>query len=88
MSEVTVYMFSSSACAPCQHIKPTICELREDYANFTWVDTELRTPEAARFDVKSIPTMVITYGNTVLGKHSGASAMGYYSLLKKATQQS
>ncbi len=86
MSQVIVYMFSGETCPPCQHIKPSINELKEDYSQYMWKDCTLASPEAQELGVTSIPTMVVKDSVGVLGRHSGTTMIGYYRLLKKAKQ--
>ena len=86
---IHVYVFTSSTCAPCDQIKPTINELEEEYSEFVWKYVNIKSdPEklTERFGVKSVPTMLVTHddGLTVLGTHSGVIPLGYFLLLKKA----
>lgn len=87
MSDVTVYMFSSPTCAPCKHIKPVINELKEDFSSYTWIDVDISNDIgniASTFNVRHVPTMVVTKGTYEIGSFTGTQAMGYFTLLKKA----
>ena len=86
MSEIIVHVFSSPTCAPCNHIKPTLNELQEDYSTFTWKHINIsKDPETARlFKVTTVPCMIITSGSNIIGSAKGAVAMPYFQLLKKA----
>jgi thiol-disulfide isomerase/thioredoxin len=84
MSRV-VYMFSSPTCAPCRHIKPVINELKEDYSQFTWIDVDITNDPngfTRKFGVTAVPTMAVEN----VGSFTGTQAMGYLTLLKKATR--
>jgi thiol-disulfide isomerase/thioredoxin len=77
-----IYYFSSSTCEPCQKIKPTIQELQEDFP-FEWKFLDLDSAEAKEFDVKKVPTMVVTTPTETF-KHSGSDVIGYYKILRQS----
>lgn len=88
MSTVKVVVFTTPNCQPCDSIKPSIDELREDYGQFEWmhVDTSV-DPDATAFKmgVRLVPTMVVLKPDgTEFGKHEGSSLIGYFNLLRRA----
>jgi thiol-disulfide isomerase/thioredoxin len=87
-----VFFFTSPTCAPCKNVKPVINELQEDYPTLTWsfIDTTNDKENYGDiFKVTHVPTMVaVNDRNEEVGRHSGTSMMGYYSLIKKLRQSS
>ena len=85
MAGVEVYYFSSETCAPCRTIKPTIEELKEDYAYVPWklmnivADKDL----TEKMGVTSIPAMVITKDGNEVARHTGSTLIGYYNILRR-----
>lgn len=81
----SVFFFSSPTCAPCRVIKPIIEDMKEDNIDFLWnfVDTS-KDPNgiASRFTIQYVPTMIVTYNDKEIGRHTGSQAIGYYNLLK------
>ena len=88
MPGVKVLMFTSPGCGPCNTIKPTIAELRDDYSQFEWVDIDTtKDPNATAFKmgVRLVPTMVVFKPDgTEFGKHEGSALIGYFNLLRRA----
>jgi thioredoxin-like negative regulator of GroEL len=85
----TVYMFSSPTCPPCNHIKPFINELKEDYSSFEWIDVNIKDDPQnirGRYDVQTVPTMVTVKEGVAIGKSNGTNAMGYLRILKQLQQ--
>jgi thioredoxin 1 len=86
MSNVEVFMFSSTTCAPCKNVKPYIAELEEDYSHYSWTHVDINDNPAltTKMGVTNIPCMVVTKGGDTVGTHKGTMVMGYLMLLKKA----
>jgi len=83
------YHFWSSTCAPCNHIKPAVEDLKEEFTSVTWVSVNLFDDKdgfAKKYDVKVVPTIVVDY-NGRIEKHSGTNMMGYYRILRMTTQK-
>ena len=86
---MSVYVFSSPTCPPCQTIKPVFQELKEDFPQLQWVDVNIKDDPSGitqRFGVKTVPTIVVQSKNGV-ESHSGTVVMGYYRILRNATRQ-
>jgi len=86
---MSVYVFSSPTCAPCQTLKPVIKDLKEDFPNLTWTEVNIKADPAGltqKYGVTRVPTIIV---ETVKGieSHSGTAAMGYYRILRNASQQ-
>jgi thiol-disulfide isomerase/thioredoxin len=82
-------MFSSPTCEPCRQIAPMIQGLKEDFPDIQWVHVNIRNdPQGLtqKFGVTVVPTIVVQTPSGV-EKYSGTSPMGYYRILKNATQQ-
>ena len=82
-------MFSSPTCAPCQHIKPFINEMKEDFSSFNWVDVNIKDDPQnirGRYGVQTVPTMVTAINGNAVGKANGTNAMGYLRILKQLQQ--
>ena len=77
-------MFSSSTCAPCQTIKPTIQELQEDFPTFEWNFVDLDSQIAKEHNIQKVPTMLIVTPTDKF-KHSGTELIGYFKILRAAT---
>jgi thiol-disulfide isomerase/thioredoxin len=87
MTDVTAFYFWSPTCAPCRTMGPTVTNLKEEFADVTWVSVNTHedpTELARRLQVVSVPTIVVLKGSTEVGRHSGTSAIGYYVAFRKA----
>lgn len=86
---MSVYVFSSPTCAPCQTLKPVIKDLKDDFPNLTWVDVNVKADPAGftqKYSVTRVPTIVVDSAKGI-ESHSGTAAMGYYRILRNATQK-
>ena len=86
-TEIIAYHFWSPTCAPCQAIKPSIDDLKEEFPTIVWrsVNTHDDINKAVHtFSIQFVPTIVVTVNETEIGRHSGTSIIGYYSLFRKA----
>lgn len=85
---MSAYVFSSPTCAPCQTLKPVIEELKEEFPSLKWIHVNIKNdPEGytQKYGVKVVPTVVAVSAKGV-ESHSGTAAMGYYRILRNATQ--
>lgn len=84
---VTAYHFWSPTCAPCEILKPTIKDLKEDFQDVTWISVNVQDDTnnyVDKFGVKNWPTVVVVNKKGDIDKHSGTSPMGYYRILRNA----
>lgn len=84
---VTVYKFTSKTCGPCKIVKPVIDELKEDYAQYNWVEVDIHDdPQGItrKLGVMVVPTVVVLKDGKEVGRHMGTDAAGYFRLIKKA----
>lgn len=84
------YHFWSPTCAPCMHIKPAIEDLKEEFDSVTWISVNIFDDKegiAKKYGVTSVPTIVVEWGDRI-ERHSGINMMGYYRILRLATQKS
>lgn len=93
MSSVVAFHFWSPTCEPCKVIKPSVEALKEDFSGVEWHSINTKAdPEntAAKFDVRMVPTIVVTKRGAdgslhVVGRHTGAQMAQYYRILRAAT---
>ena len=86
---VVAYHFWSPTCVPCNHIKPSVALLKEEFENITWVSVNIADdPDkiADKYGVKVVPTIAVEWNGRV-EKHSGTSVAGYYRIFRLATQK-
>ena len=86
---VTAYHFWSPTCAPCNHIKPSVDDLKEDFKGVTWVSVNIFDDKdgfAEKYGVKVVPTIVVEWNGRV-EKHSGTNVSGYYRILRLTQKQ-
>ena len=75
--------FKAAWCRPCQQLIPQLEQLSENYDNveFIMIDVDKNTNEAVELGIKSIPTVIIFNGETLVDKTSGVKSMSYYKEL-------
>ena len=89
---VVVYHFWSPTCVPCNAIKPTLQDLKEDNPHINWISVNIQNDPngyAEKLNVKSVPTVVATVtkqNDTFYNeRHSGSSNMvQYFKLIRGA----
>jgi thioredoxin 2 len=67
--------FWAAWCGPCRSFAPTFAAAAKNHGGklvFGKVDTEAEQGLAARFNIRSIPTLVVFHGGKELGRISGA----------------
>lgn len=95
MSDTLVYIFSSPTCGPCQTIKPSIADLKEEFENVTWREVNTKQDingAAAAFSISVVPTIVVTRGSASvwspstereIGRYSGTQMSIWYTLVRR-----
>jgi thioredoxin len=71
----TVVDFYADWCGPCRMVSPVIESLSQEYAgkvNFAKVDTDANQGLAMRYNILSIPTVMIFKGGNIVDKIIGA----------------
>ena len=66
--------FWAAWCGPCKMMAPFYAEAAKQmpFVRFAKVDTEVATQTAARFTIRSIPTLIIFQGGQEIARQSGA----------------
>ena len=83
------YHFWSPTCAPCNHIKPGVADLKEEFGSVLWVSVNISDDKeeyAKKYDVKTVPTIVVD-NNGKIDRHSGTNMIGYYRILRLTRKQ-
>ena len=78
------YHFWSPTCAPCNHIKPAIADLKEEFEGVSWVSVNIFDDKqgiAKKYGVTAVPTIAVEWNGRV-EKHSGINVAGYYRILR------
>jgi thiol-disulfide isomerase/thioredoxin len=86
---MSAYVFSSPTCAPCQTLKPVIEDLKEEFSSLQWIHVNIKDDPKGltqKYGVKVVPTVVVDTKKGI-ESHTGTVAMGYYRILRNATQQ-
>lgn len=84
---MSVYYFSSPTCEPCKKLKPVVEDLKEEFPSLQWISVNIQNdPEelAKKYGVTVVPTIVVDSAKGI-ERHSGTVAMGYYRILRNAT---
>jgi thiol-disulfide isomerase/thioredoxin len=86
---MSVYVFSSPTCPPCQTLKPVIEDLKEEFSSLQWIHVNIKDDPKGytqKYGVKFVPTVVVE-SKKGIESHSGITAIGYYRILCNAIQQ-
>ena len=70
----TLILFSADWCGPCKMLKPILEKIEESFSesyNFIKVDISDVEETTKRFNIKNIPTCVITKAGKEIGRFSG-----------------
>ena len=73
--------FHADWCGPCKIIAPSIDRLADEYdgtVKFVKLDIDQSPDVARRYDVKSIPTLIIFRSGKPLRRMVGASSINHY----------
>jgi len=66
--------FYADWCAPCQTMNPVLQQISKDYSkhlNLVKVNVDKSRPVADKFNVRSIPTLVLLNNNKIIWRKSG-----------------
>jgi thiol-disulfide isomerase/thioredoxin len=93
---VIAYYFWSPTCGPCKRIKPILEDIKTEFEGIQWVSVNTHEdPQglAKKYEVKFVPTVVALTINengspVSTERHTGSDVMGYYRILRNATQPS
>lgn len=61
-NNIQLYFFTASWCAPCKKMKSIIVELERDGCSVTTIDADANEDIMRRYNVKSVPTLIIFKG--------------------------
>ena len=89
---VRAYHFWSPTCMPCQHIKPAIQQLKQDFPEVSWESVNTHDDKKAltvMHNVKMVPTIIVEVRDNkgkVLGgqRASGTDMMAYHRMIRGA----
>jgi thioredoxin 1 len=86
---ITLIDFWASWCGPCIRFAPTYEKVSEDHPDITFgkVDTEAQQELAARYQISSIPTIMIIRDQVVVYAQPGALPEAYLRDLIKQVQE-
>jgi len=79
-------VFSSPTCGPCQTIRPTIEDLKEEFSSLRWVHVNIQDDPSGltkKYGVMKVPTIVVD-AQKGIESHSGTTVTGYYRILRNA----
>ncbi|NMJ86905.1 MAG: thioredoxin [Thaumarchaeota archaeon] len=80
--------FWAEWCGPCRMVSPVVEDLSKDYegrVKFLKVNVDENQDIAAKYEIFSIPTLLVFKGDKVIGQHIGATSR---DVLKKFLEQS
>ena len=67
-------------CAPCKQLIPRLENIEKDYENITFVaiDVDDNQEGCVEMGVRSVPTVIVYDGETLINRSSGANPDGFY----------
>ena len=87
---MSVYVFSSPTCVPCNNIKPIIEDLKEEFSTLSWNSVNIQNdPQglAQKYNITVVPTIVVE-SRAGIERHSGSVIAQYYRILRNAVRSS
>jgi thioredoxin 1 len=72
--KATLVLFSADWCGPCKMLKPTLAKIEESLSesyNFVKVDISEVEETTKKFNIKNIPTCVLTKAGKEIGRFTG-----------------
>ena len=76
MTDVTLLDFHADWCGPCKTQDPIIEEIEDDYGEtvtFEFIDVDANPDLANEYQVRSIPTVIVTAGDDVVERFVGVT---------------
>lgn len=77
-SKLPVFVdFWAEWCGPCRMVSPIVDELSQEYENqisFVKINVDKNQDLAAKYNIFSIPTLMLLRNNQVVGQRAGASS--------------
>ena len=70
----TLVFFYATWCIPCKLMKPTVLQIQEEMGNALnslEIDVEIKKGIVKRYNVKSVPTLILFKNGKPLWRHSG-----------------
>jgi len=80
------YHFFSPTCGPCQHIKPIIADLIDDFPGIYFIGVNTKDdPQgiAVKFGVQYVPTFIILKAGVEIGRYTGSEPSMFFTLCRK-----
>ena len=77
---VTVKKFSASWCGPCKALAPVMNEVKTQFSNvvFEEYDVDEASDIASKYNIRSVPTVIIESNGKELHRFAGAAAKMTY----------
>ena len=67
-----ILYFSTTWCGPCKMFKPIVQGVAaETNTNVQYLDAEQNTQLASKYEIRSVPTIIVTDGANTLFRHTG-----------------
>jgi thioredoxin len=72
--------FWAKWCGPCKSLVPRLEAIENEYPNVTFVkvDVDENTDLALEMGIRSVPTVIVYDGETLINRSSGANPDGFY----------
>lgn len=84
---VTVKKFSATWCGPCRALAPVMNEIKGQFSNvkFEEYDVDNEVDEVMKYNITSVPTVIIEKNGQVLERFSGLSSkVAYINAINEA----
>lgn len=84
---IEIKKFEADWCGPCRMLKPTFEKLEESFGNsikFSYINVDENQDEAAKYSVRSMPTVIIEKNGEIVERFTGAqSELAYKNALNE-----